>query len=233
MHFITLTEKKYPAGLQRVEYQSLVDSFSDWCLYDPPEEASSTGIFVLHGFDGHGNQLYLRPNLRRFCLPEYRRRNYHIFTPNLRDNAWMNPVAVADLARLIQVFKERFNLKKIILDSGSMGGSSNLVFAILHPELIHAVIARGAIADLAQYDAFCTSHQAENPIFATIHNSIISHYNGTPQSNPALYQRHSAILHYQQLQDLPLFYCHGDHDALMPVSAAREFAALCQNFPKF
>ncbi len=221
----------FPAGILRLDYRSPLDECSDWALILPPP-AGNRWICFLHGHGSHGDQLYRRRDLRERMLPEFWARGYGILTPNLRDDAWMGPAAVADLTGLLDFMQATFGAARFVFASGSMGGTGNLIYAALHPERVAGVVARGAAADPASYYRWCRSRQAQWPILAAIASAIESAYGGPPERVPAVYRRHSALHNCCRLE-MPVWLLHGAGDRIIPVAQARTLAAAMHGAPKF
>lgn len=239
--------KGFPEGLLRLDYRSGLDQQSDWAMLLPPKAEIHTWIVVIHGHGSKGNQLYVRPDLQQYWLPEYLQRGFGILTPTLRGNAWMCPAAVQDMDALLDFVRQNFAAEKFLFSSGSMGGTSNLIYASLRPQNVAGIIARGAVCDLTKYHAFCRLQpgspeaaiydQAELArtlaIRQDIADSLELHYEGTPAEKPELYQAHSPLFHTENLQDIPIFLSHGTADALMPVSQSRRLAGALAKHSRF
>ncbi len=239
--------KGFPAGLLRLDYKSGVDQQADWALLLPPGEGVRTWVVVIHGHGSKGNQLYVRPDLQQHWLPEYLRRGFGILTPTLRGNAWMSPAAVEDMDALLSFVRQKFAAEKFLFSSGSMGGTSNLIYGSLRPHNVAGIVARGAVCDLAAYHAFCRLQpsslnsaaldQAElaktQHVRTDIADSLELHYGGTPAEKATLYQAHSPLFHSENLQQIPIYLSHGGADVLMPVSQSRRLAAALADHPRF
>ena len=197
---------------QRFEYTSNIDNTNDWYVYRHSGDNKDC-VVVLHGHGSHGDQLLTWKSTRAFWekfLPEEK---VNVFSPNLRDNAWMCPNAVDDLAMLLTENKARYHWKRIILASGSMGASGSLVFAMRHPELVDGVVALGAATDIKSYREWCAVHPLS--VHKSIHDAIVEHY-----TTEADYAINSVVDHAEKLT-MPIWFSHGEADATIPVSQAR------------
>lgn len=204
---------EFPQGLLKFEYDG---GIRDWG-YVYPRSRRGVGVVVLHGHGSHGDQLYKRADIRGrvdYMLAD----GLGIMTPNLRGNAWMCPEAAADLRKLILWAKKDFGWEKIILASGSMGGTGNLIFAMRHPELADAVVALGAATDLPRYAEWLA--RQELPVCGEIREAILTSYH----HDAGLMNAHSVDRHPEKLT-MPVWYAHGENDQLMPVNEARSLAA--------
>jgi pimeloyl-ACP methyl ester carboxylesterase len=222
-----------PPGLTRLDYVSELDDRKDWALLLPPREGG-TWIVCIHGHGSHGDQLYTRRDVRETWLPRWLARGCGVLTPNLRDNAWMSPAAVEDLRALLAHLRAEHAARRFLFFSGSMGGTSNLIYAALHPEDVAGVVALGAVSDLASYHAWC--HAQKSPpapaVVGQIADAVERAYGGAPANRPAPYARHSVLAHADRLA-MPLFLAHGAADLLMPVAQSRDLAARLVGRPTF
>jgi len=215
----------FPPGLLRLEYASDVDGLKDWALLLPGEN-KELWIVVIHGHGSHGDQLFTRQDIRDAWLPAFRDTGAGILCVNLRDNAWMGPAAAFDMHDLVKYLRAEYGLRKTIFCSGSMGGTSNLIYAGLYPDDVNGLIIRGAATDLALYYGWCRTQ--EQPIVHEIANAIKASYGGTPDENSDLYRRHSALANAGKLT-MPLFLIHGAADPIIPVEQARLLAGKMKN----
>jgi pimeloyl-ACP methyl ester carboxylesterase len=208
-------------GVTRLDYRSQIDGFEDWALIRPCQKAD-TWIVCIHGHGSHGDQLYTRSDIRDNWLPTFTKNNYGILTPNLRDNAWMAPQASADLHDLLDYLRTTYAARRFIFASGSMGGTSNLIYAALHPEDVAAVVALGAASDLASYVDWCRSKNTG--IVKEIADAIESAYGGPSKNVPAVYKKHSALQNAAKLT-MPIFLVHGGADEIIDVEQSRSLTA--------
>ena len=78
-----------------------------------------------------------------FVSPDYRAKT-----------SWMGPAAEADMLQIIADVKKRHRVNRVFIAGGSMGGTSALIFATLHPELIAGVCALNPTANIVEYAGF-------------------------------------------------------------------------------
>jgi len=215
------TRADLPAGLVRIEYTSRLDGASDWALALPPDEGR-TWVVCIHGHGSAGDQLYKRADVRRAWLPAFQKEHFGILTPNLRGNAWMSPKAAADLNGLLQYVRTEYKADRFVLASASMGGTSNLIYAVLYPKDASAVVALCPATDLTSYYQWCRQ-RPQVAVLQQIADAIASAYGGPPDERPEPYRAHSALSHAQRLT-MPVFIAHGAQDAVIPVSQSRMLA---------
>lgn len=92
--------------------------------------------------------------------------------------SWMGPKAEADVVQIINDLRQQFSLQRVFLCGGSMGGSSCLTFAALHPELVDGVASMNGTANHLEYEKYQDA----------IHES----FGGTQQQIPLEYKNRSA-----------------------------------------
>lgn len=186
---------------------SKVDGIEDWYMLCDAGRGTDCLVY-LHGHGSHGDQLFVRADIKaRLQLIE--RLNLSVVAPNLRDNAWMCPAAVADLAELLTHCREKYAFRRYIFVSGSMGGTGALIFAVRHPELVSALGVMGGATKLRRYREFLRG--GAKPIHREIFDAIGAHY------REGDYELHDVSAQAGKLA-MPLAFYHGEADAIMPVT---------------
>jgi len=214
----------FESEFERVEYESAADGFRDWYLVHRVRNARICAV-VLHGHGSTGDQPLTRPdiaeNWTRFLLKE----NVSILSPNLRGNAWMKESAVADLRQIIEAEREKNPWQKLLVVSGSMGGTGALIFAMRHPELVNGVGALGAATDPQSYLDWLEPET--RPILQEIRAALLAAY-----PTPELRAKNSVLRHADRLA-MPVCYLHGEADATIPVCEARALRDRLAGKPDF
>jgi pimeloyl-ACP methyl ester carboxylesterase len=221
----------FPDGVVRWTTASGVDGVRDRALVYPGRAKSRTWFVVIHGHGSHEDQLYVRPDIRAAWLEPFLATGAGILTPNLRDNAWMSPAAVRDLHALLDAVRDAYGAARFLFFSGSMGGSSNLFYALHHPEDVAALAALGAAPEPAAYVRWCRTYPGGS-IQRQIADAIEAAYGGPPEALPSLYQERDAAARAHRLA-MPVYFSHGENDALMPVHEARRLEAAARHHPAF
>lgn len=135
-----------------------------------------------------------------YVSPDYRART-----------SWMGPKAEKDLVQIIADLKKQYQISQVYLCGGSMGGSSSLTFAALHPELIDGVAAMNPTANHLEYDKFQPAIQES--------------FGGTKQEIPAEYKKRSAE-YWPEKFTMPVSISVGGQDQLVPPDSARRLARI-------
>lgn len=205
-----------PAGGYRLEYTSDIDGLQDWAMVVPAE--SRTWIVNLHGHGSHGDQLFIREDIRKVWLPEFIKTGAGILCPNLRDNAWMSPAAASDLHGQINHLRSEYSAERFIFFGGSMGGTGNLLYATLYPEDVDVCLALGAATDLSSFYDWCMAQPADSTPYE-LGSAIKKSYSCEPRENSELFSHHSTLKNCDKLT-MSVFFAHGQADELIPVDQA-------------
>ena len=207
------------AGVERLTYQSPLDGTLDWALASHPSRAAGPWIEHLHGHGSTGDQLYTRADIRAMWLLRYRALGFGVLSPNLRGNAWMCPEAAEDLHLLLNWVRHEYGVKAFYFVSGSMGGTGNLIYAMLHPEDVTAAVALCSVTDIGGYHEWCCGHPGG--VRDEIRLAVESAYKGRPDQVSDRYSGHSVMRHADRLT-MPLFLSHATGDDVIPVEQSRD-----------
>ncbi|MCY2967584.1 MAG: alpha/beta fold hydrolase, partial [Planctomycetota bacterium] len=159
-------------------------------------------LFVLHG---HGSD---RWQAVRNAPAEFQAardvaaaRGILLVSPDYRARtSWMGPKAEADMLQILEELKARYKIRKVILLGASMGGSSVLTFAALHPRLVDGVVSENGTANHIEYDQF--------------QDAIRESFGGTKEQIPDEYKKRSAELWPERLS-MPVAITAGGQDKLV------------------
>ena len=133
-------------------------------------------------------------------LPDYRAKT-----------SWMGPKAEADVCQIIADIKKQYAADKVILCGGSMGGSSALTFAALHPELIGGVAAMNGTANHLEYENF--------------QDAIAVSFGGTKSEIPAEYKKRSAE-YWPERFAMPVGITASGKDSVVPPDSVLRLAGI-------
>ena len=133
-----------------------------------------------------------------FVSPDYRAKT-----------SWMGPKAEADVVQIIGALKRQYRIGKVIVCGGSMGGSSALSFAALHPELVDGVVSMNGTANHLEYENF--------------QEAIRASFGGTKAEIPEQYKRRSAEYWPERLT-MPIAITAGGRDKSVPPGSVLRLA---------
>lgn len=177
--------------------------------FDPQAEVDV--VIALHGH-GADRWQYVREE-RGECrgVRDVAARHGMLFiSPDYRaKTSWMGPAAEADLVQLIAILRAGYRVRRVYLAGASMGGTSVLIFAALHPELINGVLSQNGTANMVEYDQF--------------QDAIRASYGGSRADAPAEYRKRSPELAPEKLT-MPLSLMVGGRDTIVPPVSVRRLA---------
>ena len=133
-----------------------------------------------------------------FIAPDYRAKT-----------SWMGPKAEADLVQIIAKLRREYRVGRVFLVGGSMGGTSVLTFAALHPDLVAGVSSQNGTANLLEYGQF--------------QDAIAASFGGSKQAIPAEYKKRSAEF-WPQALTMPIAITAGGKDTLVPPQSVLRLA---------
>ncbi|MBK8095316.1 MAG: right-handed parallel beta-helix repeat-containing protein [Verrucomicrobiaceae bacterium] len=129
-----------------------------------------------------------------FISPDYRAKT-----------SWMGPAAEADVLQIITQLRQQQQIDRIFIAGGSMGGTSALIFTVLHPDLIAGVCSLNGTANMIEYAGFKAA--------------IDTSYGSAEQR-----RIRSAELHAQRLSTLPVALTTGGKDTIVPPASTLRLA---------
>lgn len=143
-----------------VEFMAKVDGSVQKYVEVKPKgwnaESACDMLIVLHGH-GSDRWQYIKAErgeckAARDFAAEY---GMLLISPDYRaTTSWMGPSAEADVGQIIGDLRKQYRIGKVYLVGGSMGGTSALIFAALHPDLIAGVSSQNGTANMLEYKAF-------------------------------------------------------------------------------
>ncbi|GAA5224919.1 carboxylesterase family protein [Membranihabitans marinus] len=115
--------------------------------------------------------------------------------------SWMGPAAESDLNQIIEELKAKYEVDKVFLMGGSMGGTSALTYAALHPNQIDGVTSLNGHANHLEYENF--------------QDAISSSFGGHKAEIPEEYKKRSAEYWPERLT-MPIAFTVGEFDESVP-----------------
>lgn len=172
-------------------------------------------LIALHG---HGSDRWQFVRQERPECSELRRiaaeKQMIFVSPDYRaSTSWMGPAAEADLLQILDRLRDQYRIRHIIISGGSMGGTSALAFAALHPDKVHGVVALNGTANMIEYEMFQDAIQAS--------------YGGTKQEKPDVYRSRSAEF-FPERFTMPVAATTGGLDTLVPPHSVQRLIAELQ-----
>lgn len=165
-------------------------------------------LIVLHGH-GSDRWQFIR-NERAECraVRDYAASAGMLFvSPDYRaKTSWMGPKAEADVLEILEELGRKYSLRYVFLCGGSMGGSSALTFAALHPDRVDGVVALNGTANHVEYEGFP--------------DAIAESFGGSKKAIPQVYADRSAELHAARLT-MPMAATVGGRDKTVPPDSVR------------
>lgn len=135
-----------------------------------------------------------------FVSPDYRAKT-----------SWMGPKAESDMLQMLEELKAKFHVGRVILSGGSMGGSSALTFAAMHPKLIDGVVSMNGTANHLEYERF--------------QDAIRESFGGAKAKIPLEYKKRSAEYWPERLT-MPIAFTASGKDASVPPASVSRLAAV-------
>lgn len=123
--------------------------------------------------------------------------------------SWMGPAAEADVLQILDVLKEQYGVRRVVVAGGSMGGTSALAFAALHPDRVAGCVSLNGTANVVEYENFAAA--------------IAASYGGTRSEKPEVYRSRSAELYADRLK-MPLAMTTGGKDTVVPPDSCLRLA---------
>jgi pimeloyl-ACP methyl ester carboxylesterase len=181
--------------------------------FDP--KAEHHVLIALHGHGSDRHQYVTEPRgecgAARAAAAAY---GMVFISPDYRaKTSWMGPAAEADLVQIIADLRRKYTVGKVFLVGGSMGGSSVLTFAALHPDLIAGVSSQNGTANHLEYTHFQEAIQAS--------------FGGTKAQIPEEYKRRSAE-YWPERFTMPVAMTVGGKDTSVPPDSVRRLANVLQ-----
>jgi pimeloyl-ACP methyl ester carboxylesterase len=141
-----------------------------------------------------------------------------LISPDYRaSTSWMGPKAEADLVQIIGDLRKKYQIGDVYLAGGSMGGTSALIFAALHPDLIAGVSSQNGTANMLDYKEF--------------QDAIAASYGGDKEKKRAEYVKRSPELVPEQFK-MPVACTVGGKDKLVPPDSVRRLVKSLEKLKK-
>jgi len=120
--------------------------------------------------------------------------------------SWMGPKAEADVLQILDEASAKYRIRRVFVCGGSMGASSALTFAALHPDRVAGVVALNGTANHVEYQGF--------------QDAIARSFGGAKAEVPEVYRQRSAEYAADRLT-MPMAATVGGRDRLVPPDSVR------------
>ncbi|MFI4876542.1 MAG: alpha/beta hydrolase family protein [Blastopirellula sp. JB062] len=187
-----------------------------------PDDAKRKSYDLLIALHGHGSDRWQFVNSDRGEVKAARdaaRRYQMIYvSPDYRaKTSWMGPAAEADMVQLIELLKRKRPIGKVIVCGASMGGSSALTFAALHPGLVDGVVSMNGTANHLE--------------FANFQEAISASFGGSKREKLTQYKRRSAEYWPEKLT-MPIALTTGGMDRSVPPESVLRLAEVLRQLER-
>jgi len=208
---------------REVEFKAAIDGTVQKYLEIVPKswnkEKPGDVLIVLHG---HGSDRWQYVKADRGECKAARdfaaKHGMILVSPDYRaTTSWMGPKAEADVVQIIGDLHEQHSVRKVYLAGGSMGGTSALIFAALHPDLIAGVSSQNGTANMLEYKAF--------------QEAIAASYGGDKEKAKAEYAKRSPELVPEKFT-MPVACTVGGNDKIVPPDSVRRLVKAMQELKK-
>lgn len=206
-----------------VVFKAAVDgSEQRYVLLQPGDVRADERLDVMIALHGHGSDRWQfvkdgRDECRGAREVAAKHRMIYVSPDYRARTSWMGPQAEADLVQILGELKAKHRVQRIILTGGSMGGSSALTFAALHPELIDGVASLNGTANHLEYAQF--------------QDAISASFGGAKTAIPAEYKKRSAEYWPEKLT-LPVAMTTGGRDTLVPPQSCQRLAEVLKKLER-
>lgn len=177
-----------------------------YVLLLPEDFAEENPYSLMIALHGHGSDRWQFAtgdiNEGRAARDVALKRDMIYVSPDYRaKTSWMGPKAEADVMQIIEALKATYVIEKVILVGASMGGSSSLTFAAMHPDLIDGVAALNGTANHLEYEKF--------------QDAIRESFGGSRRDIPEAYKLRSAE-YWPERFTMPVAMTTGGKDTVVP-----------------
>ncbi len=195
------------ASVQDVSFEAKVDgSIQHYVLLFPKAFDPAESHDLLIALHGHGSDRWQFATgdieVARAARDVAMEHSMIYVSPDYRaKTSWMGPLAEADTVQMIEDLKNQFRIDKVLISGGSMGGSSCLTFAAMHPDLVDGVVSFNGTANHLEYEKF--------------QDAISESFGGSKSEIPSEYKKRSAEYWPDKLT-MPISITLGGKDLTVP-----------------
>ncbi len=205
-----------------IVFQANVDQTEQRYVLIAPDSPSATGIDVLIALHGHGSDRWqfatgqlaegraARDIAAKYAMlyvsPDYRAKT-----------SWMGPKAEADVQQIIAELKAKYPVRRVFLSGASMGGTSVLTYAAIHPDDVDGVISMNGTANHLEYERF--------------QEAISASFGGSKVEIPAEYKKRSGE-YWPERFTMPVGFTTGGRDTIVPPESVTRLANILKRLDR-
>lgn len=209
-------------ALEEVTFLASFDRTEQRYVISLPEKLAADGVDLLIALHGHGSDRwqFAKGDIAEARASRDAAQKYQMIfvSPDYRaKTSWMGPAAEADLVQIITDLKQRYPVRRVIVSGASMGGSSALTFAALHPELTDGVVAMNGTANHLEYERF--------------QDAIAASFGGSKLTQTAEYKKRSAE-YWPERFVMPVALTVGGNDTVVPPQSVQRLAAVLKKLER-
>lgn len=203
----TLVAQDHEVPLKDLTFKSSLDGSEQRYVQILPSEFNVEQEYnIIIGLHGHGSDRWQfakddRPECKAFRTFATDHKMIMICPDYRAKTSWMGSKAEADITQLIEELKSKYKISRIYLVGGSMGGTSALTYAAIHPDKIAGVTSMNGHANHLEYQNF--------------QEAITESFGGTKEEIPEEYKKRSAEYWPERLT-MPISFTIGEKDKSVP-----------------
>jgi predicted esterase len=207
------------AQVQDITFTASCDgSEQKYVVLFPPQFRPAMELNVLIALHGHGSDRWQfissdRDECRAARDVATERKMLYVSPDYRAKTSWMGPQAEADLVQIITDLKQQYQVRRVFLTGGSMGGSACLTFTALHPELVAGVASMNGTANHLEYQQF--------------QEAIRESFGGSKAEKLSEYKLRSAE-YWPEKFTMPVSLTTGGQDQLVPPDSVLRLAQVLQ-----
>lgn len=200
-----------------VAFKATVDGSEQFYIEMLPADFDKDKKYdLIVGLHGHGSDRQQFATAKRGEAEAFRefasKYNMIAVTPDYRaKTSWMGPKAEADLVQIINDLKKKYQIKRVFVMGGSMGATSALTFAVLHPDMVDGVTSLNGQANHLEYENF--------------QDAISASFGGSKDRIPLEYKKRSAE-YWPELLTMPIAFTTGGKDKSVPPESVLRLAEI-------
>ncbi len=200
-----------------IMFKAAVDGTEQFYMEMLPSDFDQNKEYdLIIGLHGHGSDRHQFSTAKRGETDAFREfaSKYSMITvtPDYRaKTSWMGPKAEADLVQIINDLKKKYKIKRVFVMGGSMGATSALAFAALHPDMVDGVTSLNGHANHLEYSNF--------------QDAISESFGGSKDKIPLEYKKRSAE-YWPELLTMPIAFTTGGKDKSVPPESVLRLAEI-------